>query len=81
MITVSGLVKSFGKDHEKLVARPRDLFDGALPSSNAVMADVLVRLGELTANSDYSADADRLFAMVEPLVRASPPAEGAASSE
>jgi len=63
-------------DHEKLVARPRDLFDGALPSSNAVMADVLVRLGEFTANSDYSADADRLFAMIEPLVRASPPAFG-----
>ncbi|MFT7462195.1 MAG: hypothetical protein ACI9EF_000533 [Pseudohongiellaceae bacterium] len=63
-------------DHEQLVARPRDLFDGALPSSNAVMADVLVRLGGLTGNSDYSADADQLFAMAEPLIRASPPAFG-----
>jgi len=63
-------------DHEQLVARPRDLFDGALPSSNAVMADVLVRLAELTGNADYRDEADRLFATVEPLVRASPPAFG-----
>jgi uncharacterized protein YyaL (SSP411 family) len=63
-------------DHEQLVARPRDLFDGALPSSNAVMADVLVRLAELTGEPDYQDEADRLFATVEPLVRASPPAFG-----
>ena len=61
-------------DHETLVARPRDLFDGALPSSNGVMADVLVRLADLTGDLSLQDEADRLFAVAEPLVRGAPSA-------
>ncbi|HEU0114994.1 MAG TPA: thioredoxin domain-containing protein [Thermomicrobiales bacterium] len=54
--------------HEMLVARPRDLQDGAIPSGNAVAADVLLRLGALTENDDWTRRAARLLAaMVEPM--------------
>lgn len=61
-------------DAEALIARPRDLTDGALPSSNGVMAEVLVRLAELTGDEALGTDADRMFAMLEPILRSSPSA-------
>jgi uncharacterized protein len=57
-----------GASHETLVARPRDLQDGAIPSGNAVAADVLLRLGALTENDDWTRRAARLLAaMAEPM--------------
>jgi len=38
-----------------LIARMKDLYDGAIPSGNSVMADNLARLGILTGRSDWSA--------------------------
>jgi uncharacterized protein YyaL (SSP411 family) len=61
-------------DHEELVARPRDLYDGALPSSNGVMVEVLLRLHELTGDVALRDEADRTLAMVAPLVRGAPSA-------
>jgi uncharacterized protein YyaL (SSP411 family) len=40
-------------DAEPLVARSRDLFDGAVPSGNSVATELLLRLYDLTANDDY----------------------------
>ena len=37
-----------GLRHERLVARPRDVFDNATPAGNSVAADVALRLGRLT---------------------------------
>jgi uncharacterized protein len=59
-------------DHEKLITRPRDLFDGALPSSNGVMVEVLVRLADLTLDEGLRRSAERALASVEPIMQASP---------
>src|SRR5919204_4774316 len=40
-------------DHETLIARPKDIFDNATPSGNAVAADVLLRLAALTDRDDF----------------------------
>jgi uncharacterized protein YyaL (SSP411 family) len=43
-----------GKSHEALIVRSKDYFDNATPSGNSVAAEVLLRLGLLTDNADYS---------------------------
>ncbi len=43
-----------GTDHDPLPVRPRDIFDNALPSGNALAADVLLRLAALTGETDYA---------------------------
>jgi uncharacterized protein YyaL (SSP411 family) len=42
-----------GKSHENLIVRSKDFFDNATPSGNSVAADILLRIGLLTENSDY----------------------------
>ena len=42
-----------GSDSEQLVARIKDLHDGAIPSANASAATALARLGELTGQPRY----------------------------
>ena len=53
-----------GVGHEALVARPRDLQDGATPAGNSVAADVLLRLGAMTGNEDYTRRAARILGMM-----------------
>lgn len=38
----------YGRHHEKLIMRPKDSYDGAVPSGNSVMTYNLVRLFQLT---------------------------------
>ena len=40
-------------DHERLIARQKDVTDNAVPSGSALAATLLVRLGKLTGRSDY----------------------------
>jgi len=57
-------------DHEQLIARPKDLFDNATPSGNAVAADVLLRLAALTANPDYQRAAQGVLELLQqPMTR------------
>jgi uncharacterized protein YyaL (SSP411 family) len=42
----------YGKDSEKLILRPKETYDGAIPSGNSVMAYNLIKLSKLTKNAD-----------------------------
>jgi uncharacterized protein YyaL (SSP411 family) len=45
-------------DHEKLIARTKDLHDGSTPSGNAVAVTALLRLAKLLDRRDFSAKAE-----------------------
>ena len=49
------------KAHGALIVRPREVFDGATPSSNAVAAMNLLRLATFTGETRYRDRADRIF--------------------
>ncbi len=57
-----------GADAEDLVARPKDLQDGATPSANSNAAWVLLRLAALTGEDSYRAAALEVLALLGPLV-------------
>ena len=42
-----------GIDGEKLIAREKEIYDGALPSGNGVAANMLIKLSSLTGNLAY----------------------------
>ena len=62
--------------HETPVARPRDLHDGATPAGNSVAVDVLLRLGAMTGNDDYSGRASELLRTMASTMREHPLATG-----
>ena len=47
------------RDHEQLVDRPKVVYDGSLPSGNAVAIETLLRLGHLTGQQDLHEFAER----------------------
>ena len=54
--------------HETLIARPRELQDGATPSGNAVMAELLLRFHAMTERADYGLIAQQILeSMVRPM--------------
>jgi uncharacterized protein YyaL (SSP411 family) len=57
-----------GHDHEKLIARPRHLFDNATPSGTSLAADVLLRLSVIVGNEDYERRALASLRAVAPVV-------------
>jgi uncharacterized protein len=46
-----------GHDHERLIVRPRNLFDNAVPSGSSVAIETLLRLAELTGERTWEARA------------------------
>jgi uncharacterized protein YyaL (SSP411 family) len=54
-------------DHERLVARRKDLEDHPIPSGNASAAYGLLRLGALTGEHDYARRAEGVFRLVHTL--------------
>ncbi len=61
-----------GSDAGSLVLRPKELFDNAVPSGNAVMAEVLLRIGALTGETLLEARAERYLKLLQPAMGASP---------
>jgi uncharacterized protein YyaL (SSP411 family) len=56
-----------GADAEALVARPKDLQDGATPSANSNAAWALLRLAALTGERTYREAAEEVLALLGPL--------------
>lgn len=54
----------YGKDSEQLIAKPKEIYDGAIPSGNSIAAHNFVRLARLTGESrleDYAAKQFKAF--------------------
>ncbi len=49
----------YGSAHEQLILRPKETYDGAIPSGNSLMAYNLVRLSFLTDEEKYKTAAER----------------------
>ena len=54
----------YGKQNSSLIARPKETYDGALPSGNSMMAYCLVRLYQITDIEDYKRAAERQLAFL-----------------
>ena len=61
-----------GNSHEELIVRSKDFFDNATPSGNSVAADILLRLGLLTGNSDYQRRATTILRLTGEMLRRYP---------
>jgi uncharacterized protein YyaL (SSP411 family) len=61
-----------GDYHEKLITRPREIQDTATPSGNAMAVTVLLELGDLAMNQEYSNLATSLLQRMQPLMRQYP---------
>jgi len=55
-------------DHEKLITRPRELQDNAVPSGNAMAALGFLRLARLAVEPRYAELAHRSLVQVQPLL-------------
>ncbi|MCU1265106.1 MAG: Thioredoxin domain containing protein [Acidobacteria bacterium] len=67
-----------GASHEELIVRSKDYFDNATPSGNSVAADLLLRLGVLTGEADYTRRAVTIFRLTAAAMQRYPPAFGRA---
>lgn len=55
----SGGFTLYGSGNEELILKPKETYDGAMPSGNSLMAWALVRLGQLTGGEKYTRLASR----------------------
>lgn len=51
----------YGSDSEALIVRPKEIYDGAMPSGNSVAARELLRLARLTGDAELEARANLLI--------------------
>lgn len=59
-------------DAEKLLTRSKELYDGAIPSGNSVSFNNLLKLGKLTANSNYENLASKMSISFSEIVNRAP---------
>ncbi|RUL89645.1 thioredoxin domain-containing protein [Tautonia sociabilis] len=65
-----------GVDHEALITRPKDVYDNATPSGNAMAATALARLARLSGRSDLEEQARRTLRSVRLVLEQAPMAAG-----
>lgn len=54
----------YGMENDSLITKPKETYDGALPSGNSVMAYCLVRLSQLGDGQDYCQEAEKQLAFM-----------------
>ncbi len=57
------------KDHEKLIIKTKDFYDGAIPSGNSVAANLLTRLSHYTGDSNFKLKLAELGKYGDTLIR------------
>jgi len=68
----SGTFFDTSDEHDRVVARPRSLVDGATPAANSVAADVLLRLALLTGEPDHDRRARSILRAAGPALERHP---------
>ena len=61
-----------GNDAERLIVRNRPGYDGAVPSGNSIAALVLLKLGRLTMNQQFTEHGEQVFKAFSERLRQSP---------
>ncbi len=61
-----------GRDHEPLISRPKEVYDGATPSGNSVAALNLLRLARMTGRVDWETKADQMVRVFSQAVAETP---------
>lgn len=51
----------YGTDSEELIIRPKEIYDGAIPSGNSAAAYNLIRLARITGDSTLEEEAQKVF--------------------
>ncbi|HMK96730.1 MAG TPA: thioredoxin domain-containing protein, partial [Acidimicrobiales bacterium] len=70
----AGAFFTSGRDGEQLIARLKDIYDGALPSANTVAAGALARIGELTGERRFVEVAESTVLALAPAMSRAPSA-------
>ena len=57
---------------EKLISRPKDAYDGAIPSGNSIFALSLLKLSRLTGRTEYEAESEMIINAFAGMINRSP---------
>jgi hypothetical protein len=76
LFTGEGLLYTTGNDAERLLVRPTDILDGAMPGANAVAASSLLRLGALQGDEELTEAGETLLRTLAPVATEHPLACG-----
>lgn len=66
----------YAKDSEQLISRPKEVYDGAIPSGNSVAAEVFVRLAALTGEEYWRQASERQLQFLSGWVKEYPAGYG-----
>ena len=67
----SGLFQ-YGHDSEKLITRPKECYDGAIPSGNSVAVMNLLRIARITGQPEFEKEAKSILEYFSPDIEAVP---------